>query len=727
MSRRVVLGALALAVTVVGCRDAGERAPAPVSAAAPAPPASQAQVASAPAKSPRPDDACADCHPDEVEGFARTGMGRALYTPRSTPPIEDFAPEKATVTHAPSGLVYRAFVDEQGRWWQAESMPGTSYERKVEVRYVIGSGNHTRSYIGEVEGELIQLPLTWYSRRKIWDMSPGYERADTNYRFARPVIPQCLFCHNGLSPARPGTMAGYDMAKFAEGIGCDRCHGDGAEHVKARLAGGGPPAGQADPTILNPKRLPPQKQHRVCEQCHLQGEARVLLDGQRWDAYDVRTPLEDFVSIWSPKQAGGPEFTIASHGQRLSLSACATKSDGRLGCTTCHNPHRPDDGASKRAACLSCHQPKDCGDEHGLAADADCAGCHMRSGGTSDIPHVTFTDHFIRKKPKADETRTAPSTELVDMLAATRVGHGEKASVREAIAHFEVFRFGHSRNGRAHLPLARQLLTEVTEKFPDDARAWRALGGASASMGNAKAAAEAYARATALAPDDPLALTDLADALEAQGRLKEAEEALRKAIALREDYRVAWGNLGNNLQRQGRHDDAEQAYARADALAPFLALTANNRGHNFLSQGRLDEARRWFEEALRRDPSEFVSHFNVAFTLIEGGHPAEALAPLDRALARSPDFPLGLWLRGRARLATGDTAGSRDDLERLIAVEPSNLAGYLELSKAYAEAGDRRAAQAVLARAMVTVGPRPEIATAIQQLNQAPASAPPSK
>ena len=36
----------------------------------------------------------------------------------------------------------------------------TKYRRAVEVKYIIGSGNHTRSYLGVVNDQLVELPLT---------------------------------------------------------------------------------------------------------------------------------------------------------------------------------------------------------------------------------------------------------------------------------------------------------------------------------------------------------------------------------------------------------------------------------------------------------------------------------------------------------------------------------------------------------------------------------------
>ena len=61
--------------------------------------------------------------------------------------------------------------------------------------------------------------------------------------------------------------------------------------MTARLDGKDPPAGQPDPTIFNPKYESNQRQLEICQQCHLQGETRLLREGQRWDAFDPRTSL----------------------------------------------------------------------------------------------------------------------------------------------------------------------------------------------------------------------------------------------------------------------------------------------------------------------------------------------------------------------------------------------------------------------------------------------------
>ncbi len=655
-------------------------------------------------------DVCGDCHPEQTFGFLETGMGKSLYRPTAQPPIEDFTPAKATVTHPHSGLRYRAYIDEQGRWWQEETMPGTAYRRRIEVEWVVGSGNHTRSYFGVVEGEVVQMPLTWYSHRAIWDMSPGYEVA-THFRFDRPIKPICLFCHNDLTPARDGTLAAYTRP-LAQGITCNRCHGNGTAHVAARLAGKAPPEGQPDQTILNPGHLDAVTQLRICQQCHLTGEDRVLLTGQRWDTYDPRTPLEDFTSIYVYARDGGADFGIASHGHRLSLSACFQKSEGTLGCTRCHDPHKKGDPRSQRAACLGCHQPTECGSAHGTKPDAECAGCHMRAGGTSDIPHVTFTDHYIRKDPEIDATPPRPeTTELVDILAETRDGDDPRdAAVRLGMAHARIWRF-HGKD--EHLPIAAKLLTDALAARPERAAAWEELGHVLRGLGDFPGARAAYAQVAARDPSAVLFRIEQAEVLEQLGAVAEAEAALRDATTKRPDFRKAWGNLANLLQRVGRFDDAEAAYARAEALAPDAAITANNRGHNAIQRGDLEAAARWFAEAKRRDGADAMAPFNQGTLALRTGDKDKAMQHFSEAIERDAKFPLAYWIRGRMHLAAGRWTEAKADLGTFCELDPKNPNGWVDLARVHQQQGDQTSAVDTLLRGRFHLPGNPDLQRAI--------------
>lgn len=699
---------------------ANAKAAASAKAAAAAKPAANAKAApnapysKRPAKKPPGPEVCADCHPDQTDGFAETGMGRSLYRPKGAKIIEDFSKQAATVTHPKTGVTYRAYIDGAGRWWQEETLDNQLVD-KLEVAYIVGSGNHTRSYIGEREGELVELPLTWYSMRRIWDMSPGYESA-THYRFTRPIKPQCIFCHNDLSVSRANTMAGYE--DFAEGIGCTRCHGDATDHVAQREAGKGPPTGAPDPSILNPARLDAQGQLRICQQCHLTGVARVLMPGRTWDHYDPREPLENYVSIYVYERDGGPDFGISSHGDRLALSSCFKASGGQLSCTRCHDPHKRDAAKSKRDGCLGCHQVEQCGDAHGKTSD-DCASCHMYRGETSDIPHVTFTDHFIRKQPRAASEAAPTGVALVDALAGgTRPADPVNDAERLAIAHAQVWRFMSKEKHRGE---ARRRLTEVTREAPNDDLALVELGNIHKADGNLPAAAKTFARVAKRSPN-PLFRIDFAEVLEGMGDFAGAEAVLREALAVRPDYRVALGNLANTLQRQGRYDEAETAYETADRLAPHLAITANNRGHNSIRRERLEEAQTWFTEALRRDRTDPMGHFNLGTLALTRKQPGQARRHFEDALKLKADFALAHWLLGRLAMDDKDLAGAVKRFDTMIRHQPRNPNGYLDMARAEHLRGDQLKRREALLRGLMMIPGHPDLQTA---LNKATAGQPP--
>jgi hypothetical protein len=122
-----------------------------------------------------------------------------------------------------------------GQWFQRRHQIG--FEGKVtnavetSIDYVIGSGNHARSYLHRTGGgRLIEMPVSWYTEKGgYWAMSPGYERPDQQ-DFRRPIAFSCLFCHNAY-PASTAGEEGVFPAELPEGIDCQRCHGPGLSHV----------------------------------------------------------------------------------------------------------------------------------------------------------------------------------------------------------------------------------------------------------------------------------------------------------------------------------------------------------------------------------------------------------------------------------------------------------------------------------------------------------------
>src|SRR5579872_1574510 len=174
---------------------------------------------------------CAECHADEHASYRATAHSQALAD--LDPAVE---PGDATLAHARSGRAYavyrdqhqmrhrEALQDDQGNDIAASDFP---------IRYLIGSGRHTRSYLVEDDGFLIESPLTWYVSRNQWGMSPGYD-SPGHWGFERAADVGCLICHVGRMETPENV---YQRVKVSElAIGCERCHGPGSLHAAQERA-----------------------------------------------------------------------------------------------------------------------------------------------------------------------------------------------------------------------------------------------------------------------------------------------------------------------------------------------------------------------------------------------------------------------------------------------------------------------------------------------------------
>ncbi len=373
---------------------------------------------------------CAACHHAQWETFRQTGMGRSFY--RATPDTmaEHFL-QGGSLYHKASDRYYemirrgdRFFV----RRYQKNAAPGNNGAEsnlvEVSIDYVMGSGNHARTYLHRTEqNRLVQLPVGWYpdashaGRPGYFAMSPGYDRAD-HLDFRRKIGYDCFFCHDAY-PALPAGRDGTDAdpiypAQLPEGIDCQRCHGPGSAHVDA--AQRKRPAEEVRQAIVNPARLSADRQLETCMACHLETTSFVLPASiQRYGrgtfSFRPGEPLEDFMLHFDHAKGTGHDdkFEIVSAAYRLRQSACFQSSAGALVCTTCHNPHRAPRGeaaiAQYNAACLKCHQqklqPLVKSGRH--PSQANCIACHMPKRRTEDVVHAAMTDHrILRRLPARD-------------------------------------------------------------------------------------------------------------------------------------------------------------------------------------------------------------------------------------------------------------------------------------------------------------------------------------
>ena len=268
----------------------------------------------------------------------------------------------------------------------------------------------------------IEMPVSWYVERSgYWAMSPGYDSADQE-DFRRAIPGECLLCHNGLPlkgsyPERGTTGLSVFPKEIPQGIDCQRCHGQGAAHVRAAFTPN-TPREKIRAAIVNPARLPRDRQLEVCLQCHLETSSSLMPNEIRRfnrdiDSYRPGEPIGDYKIYFDLAKGQGDRFEIAHAPYRLRMSACFRSS--QMTCLTCHDPHQPyrtsTSTAHYLAVCQGCHQAVV--HRTKLPAGTDCISCHMPKRRTDDVVHVVMTDHYIQKlKPNRDLLAPMPEVAI---------------------------------------------------------------------------------------------------------------------------------------------------------------------------------------------------------------------------------------------------------------------------------------------------------------------------
>jgi hypothetical protein len=433
-------------------------------------------------------ESCRPCHQQIYDAYMSTPMARTSGRVCAAVPPGWFEHWSARVNYS---------IARNGRvTWAAGAQSGSR-----QLDYFIGSGAAGRSYLYSVDNFLFQAPVTWYARQERWDVSPGYE-SDRTTRWSRAIEPNCLFCH--ASQARPiyGTQNRYADPPFAQsGVGCERCHGPGSEHIAGRGR------------MVNPTRLAPPERDAVCSQCHLSGAARIEKAGKRIAAFRPGENLNDYVAYFVPVSTDGGAMRATSHVEKLEVSACKKASGDRLWCGTCHSPHKP---AASRTACVTCHASTHChrGD--------DCTACHMPKTRVVDGGHGVLTDHSIPRKPVHRDSKQ-------DWRLTTF--RGFTATHRElGLAYAETNR----------LDEARKLLLSVTP----DASVWIRLGNWPAAL-----------RAD---PNSTVAMVNLGVARANSGDLATAESLWREALKRNPGLIEAGVNLLRLFEASGRKHEAQE-------------------------------------------------------------------------------------------------------------------------------------------------------------------------
>jgi tetratricopeptide (TPR) repeat protein len=488
---------------------------------------------------------CAGCHRKLYEDYKKTAMGRSMVAASS---LLSLAPDKVVVQSTKQNRTFEVFA-EKGILYQSESSPDFRVVRPLE--YAVGSGVNGFSFIVRRGDHLFQAPLSYYARTKVWGLSPGYEHAD--YGFSRVIHPACLGCHTGRAQPVPQRSGQYLRPPFQEmAIGCENCHGPGAQHVKA-----GKPA-----MIVNPAKLPMALAEDICMNCHQNGDTRIAQPGKNEADFRPGTPLNDTVAILKvPRRATTRNTDLLEHHESMRLSRCYRES-GRLSCLSCHNPHATQQ--EYNAKCLSCHSGAFAASHP--PRSIDCTSCHLPKRDVVVIAHSALTNHRIVRipdQPLADDAFQQTAEDAPDLVHFNAVRGKPLPLLTLLRAYGQLLD-----TQPAYEPRFQRLLEQASKEHSDDPLVLATLGRRSLRANHLDEAVDYLTRSITRGAGASSTFEDLGEALARLGRLEESLSTLNSGIAQFPFAPVLYKSKALRLIKLERYEEAQKTLEQYMDLFP---------------------------------------------------------------------------------------------------------------------------------------------------------------
>jgi predicted CXXCH cytochrome family protein len=484
---------------------------------------------------------------------------------------------------------------------------------KGTVEAILGGERHGVSFLmrlRSLEGaQLARAPLVearylHSTHENALVLSPGFpEEKPTTYESAlgRVLSPsfekKCLDCHG----------------RTDSGVRCESCHGPGKAHLEA-VAAGKPHTGFG-------------KAAESCAQCH--SGFSVLYD-----------PLPD-------------DLLISNQVNALKNSECFVQSEGRIRCTSCHDPHEdsPRVAAKSIETCVGCHSARV--ERHAALCpvnrEGGCVGCHM-PGVTKGS--FTMVDHWIRVHPGPKRDHIQATSKVRPRRVYLRIIVTDD-SAKAAQAHQRL------EKGEPFFEVARDVSLDPSA----------AGGGYLGEMWLDQMEIKLADAVASLAPGDFSPVIDAGSRHIIFQRMprdfrEQADRLQQQASALRVKGRLA--------EAVDKYTEALRVYPQFLRALIFLGATYGQQGNGERALGILEFGARLY-------PDDPAAQYNLGIAYGALGRTADEIRAYRRAIEIEPDLLPAYQNLGAALYSTGQTVSAIDAYRRGLDVNPLSAVLYRNL------------------------------------------------
>jgi tetratricopeptide (TPR) repeat protein len=257
----------------------------------------------------------------------------------------------------------------------------------------------------------------------------------------------------------------------------------------------------------------------------------------------------------------------------------------------------------------------------------------MPKSGSTDIPHVHITDHFISKTNVGSKKTTTASNSNADFLGLQILTKDNPSPLEMAKGYIAIF----------DKYLASPLMLDSAKWYLDRSKAPRKKQ-FSTLVHYLFARKDYGAIATLAAKNDP--------AKEADGWTA---------------YRI-----GEAMYQTQNYAQAVAFYERSLALLPYQLDFREKLAIAYVATRQIPQAIAAFEWVLKENPKRKLALANLGYIYVSQRRFEKGEALYDKALALDPDYEQALLNKAAVRLFRNDCTGAAPLLQRILKRNPGN-------------------------------------------------------